>query len=312
MQQALFRSSLVCLPFVLAAVAMSACAAGEIATSGDELNAGADAAPPEGPRGDYVAAEGEEEAEPDPVLPEKTGDGGADAGGDATTPTQPKPDACQVALDKVAFTFDNSTHGFTSKVSDGQTYNWPFNEWTRGTTTKGPGCAAGQCFATNLTKKYAQCARGELISADIDLSACSGKSEVKLVFDHAYDFWSGASGGKTYYDGGVLEISSNGGQTWSVPSGATFPGTVDILGRSGDYKCLAENSFHVDGLKGFVGKQMAMTKAEVTIPAAMRTSKFRVRFSYGSGVSAQTDIAEQSRANTGFGWTIDNLGFTAK
>lgn len=312
MQQVLLRSSLVCLPFVLAAVAVSACAAGEIAAAGDELNGNADAAAEEAPRGDYVASEGEDASEPDPIYPEGAKDGGADASTDGSTPPAPKPDACQVALGKLAFTFDNSTHGFTSKVSDGQTYDWPFNEWTRGTANKGPGCASGQCFATNLTKTYAQCARGELTSADIDLSACAGKSEVKLAFSHAYDFWTGTSGGKSYYDGGVLEISSNGGQTWSVPSGATFPGTVDILTQSGGYECLAQNSFRVDGLKGYVGKQMAMTQAEVTIPAAMRTNKFRVRFSYASGVSAQTANAEASRANTGFGWTIDSLGFTAK
>lgn len=243
-----------------------------------------------------------------------TGDGGksnppSDGGQDANPPG---PTACQQALSALTFDFESNATGWVHGVLDGaenDAPSWPLDEWAWGTATQGMSCKGGsKCVSTHLSKNYAQCARGYLESPTVDLSTCSADA-VTLVVNHAYEFWTGNYDSSTWYDGGIIEISGDGGSTWTSPAMATS-GTLKINPRrTSTYKCVRENSFSVHNKAGFVGSSGGWTKLDIAVPATLRTSQFKIRFSYGSGVSSSTGNAENSRSATGFGWTIDDIGF---
>lgn len=265
-------------------------------------------------------------SDPEPV-PEELSDAGpvdtgspvepTDAGGtttdgataDAQTDAPPG-DACATAVAKLTYDFEAGASGWTHGVSDGASGSWPFDPWATGTATLAPACKGGKCFGTELTKNYAQCQRGYLLSPALDLSACSGKT-IAITFQHAYSFWTGSYGGTTWFDGGVVEASANG-TTWQALSGS-YPGTVKINpDRGSSYACVLPTSFGVNDKQGFVGVQTTTAKAELTIPASAISSTTRIRFSFASGVSSQTTNADTSRASTAPGWRIDDIGFAVK
>lgn len=231
---------------------------------------------------------------------------------DAKTDSAPA-DACSAALAKITYDFEAGASGWTHAVSDGADgsgTSWPYDPWLTGTASVAPACKAGKCFGTELTKNYAQCQRGHLLSPVVDLSACAGKT-VALVFQHAYSFWTGSYNGTTWFDGGVVEASSNG-TTWQALTG-TYPGTVKINpDRGASYACVLSTSFGVNNKQGFVGVQTTTAKAELTIPASAISKTTRIRFSFASGVSSQVTNADSSRASTAPGWRIDDVGFVAK
>ena len=103
-----------------------------------------------------------------------------------------------------------------------------------------------------------------------------------LAFTHAYSFWTGSYGGVTWYDGGIVEISSDDSASWSVPPG-TYPGTVKINpDRGSGYPCVLKDQFHVHNKAGFVGVQTTAATMEIELPAAALTDKLRVRFAQAS------------------------------
>jgi hypothetical protein len=232
--------------------------------------------------------------------------------GDAATDAS---DACSAALSKIRFDFEAGAQGWTHGNSDGvgPPTIWPFDPWLSGTATKGTACKSGNCFGTDLTRNYAQCHRGFVMSPPIDLSACTGRA-VSVVFQHAYGFWTGLWNAQTWFDGGVVEVSANG-TTWLVPAGP-YPGTVKINPDKNQglstYQCVSPNAFGVHNKQGFVGQQVATVKAELAIPAAAITATTRLRFSTAAGVSSQVSTADDSRPLTDFGWRIDDVGFVVK
>lgn len=233
----------------------------------------------------------------------------ADAKSDAVVDSGPiQNPACTTALAALKFDFDSGAQGFTHGPLDGKSgSSWPFDPWKQGTPTKALGCKSGACFATELTENYAQCQRGYVRSPVLDLSACAAE-DLALAFDHAYTFWSANYQGNNYYDGGVVEISKDGGTTWVVAGPYTYPGTVTINPEmTSSYACLDNNNFHVDQLPGFVQTQTTWTRVSIPIVAAYRTAQFAVRFSFGSGVSSMTTSASSSRNATGPGWHIDDV-----
>ncbi len=245
---------------------------------------------------------------------------GADSGGDPKTDAStsdaktdsPTTDACAAALAKIAYDFESGAAGWTHGISDGAAgaASWPFDPWVTGTASVGPACKSGKCYGPALTKNYAQCQRGYLLSPSIDLSACSGRN-VSIVFQHAYSFWTGAYNATTWYDGGVVEVSGDG-TTWKAVTG-TFPGTVKINpDRGASYKCVLENNFGVHNKPGYVGVQTATVRAELAIPSTAITNQTRVRFSFASGVSSTTTDPDVSRGATAPGWRIDDVGFVVK
>lgn len=227
------------------------------------------------------------------------------AGSDASTTT-----ACTQALAALKFSFDTGPDGFTHEILDNAQSSgasWPFDPWAQGTPSNAIGCASGQCWATELSQNYAQCQRAALVSPVMDLTACAAE-DISVTFQHAYSFWSGAISSVSYYDGGVVEISKDGGATWAVAGPYTYPGTVKINPQwTSSYACVAASGFHVDQKPGFV--QVASTWHKETIPivAAYRTASFKVRFAFGSGVSSQTTSASTSRSATAPGWHIDDV-----
>ncbi len=245
-----------------------------------------------------------------------SGDSGVDPtdapAGDAKTDS-PSVDPCADALAKLTYDFEAGASGWTHAVSDGADgsgVSWPYDPWLTGTASVAPACKAGKCFGTELSKNYAQCQRGHLLSPTVNLSACSGKT-VALVFHHAYSFWTGSYNGTTWFDGGVVEVSTNG-TSWQQLTG-TFPGTVKINpDRTASFACVLPNGFGVHNKQGYVGVQTTTVKAELTIPAAAISSTTRFRFSFASGVSSQTTNPDSSRASTAPGWRIDDVGFALK
>lgn len=237
-----------------------------------------------------------------PLVPKPVDrDGGADGGGQVDAG-----DACAAALAGISFVFESGPQGWTHGVSDNAAAqaSWPFDGWTQGAASRGTACRAGSCFGCELGRNYAQCQRGFLLSPAIDLRACAGRN-VALVFQHAYAFWSNG----TSFDGGVVEVSTDG-QTWQVPTApGVYSGTVAIRGSSGGYSCVLQNGFGVNGKQGFVGKKPTTEKMSIPLPAAVISATTRVRFSMASGVSSLTNVADDSRTATDFGWRIDDVGF---
>jgi hypothetical protein len=230
---------------------------------------------------------------------------------DAAAPdTGTMPSACQTRLAALTYGFDATTQGFTSVILDGQSgTSWPFNPWSHGIAANGAACRSGSCFAAELTQNYAQCQRGALVSPPIDLTACSSESTTKLSFYHTFDFKKFTYAGVGYADGGIVEISGDGGATWQLAAPATSNGTVST-NQGGSFSCLDSNNFSVNGKAGFTGLSASFTRAVVEIPKALRTANFRVRFAMSSGVSSQTTSASTSRASTGKGWRIDDIAFS--
>lgn len=218
--------------------------------------------------------------------------------------------ACQSALAAARYGFESGTDGFTHVILDGQSGSWPFDPWARGTPSAGPrACGTGSaCFGTGMTQNYAQCGRAALVSPAIDLRACAGQT-LRLQFQQWYAFWTGVYGGTTWTDGGLVEISTNGGTTWT-PVSASYPGTVRINpNRGSGFACLAPNSFHVHNQPGYVGTARTWAPVDVTLPASATASTIRIRFAWSSGVSSETTTADTSRGATEPGWFVDDIRF---
>lgn len=261
---------------------------------------------------------------PSAKLPPKTSGDDDDDDDDPDASTTPKGDggtgtpdsgpgtptvsaACTAAIAKATWDFENGDQGWTHKPSDGaeQQATWPFDPWSRGVATTIP-CPTGACWAGERTQNYAQCSRGELISPILDLSACAA-AKVTLVFSHAFAFWTGTVGATAFFDGGIIELSNNGGTSWAVPA-ATYPGKVKILKGQGGADCVSA-AYHADGKSGFTGTQATVAEFSIVVPAAQLTNKTRIRFSTAAGVST-ADVGHH-RENTEPGWRVDNVRFTA-
>jgi hypothetical protein len=230
-------------------------------------------------------------------------DGGKEGGGSNTTP------ACAAALAAATFDFESGPQGWTHGESEtSSSAAWPRDVWGHGTATHGTPCAAGKCFGSELTQNYPQCSRGYLLSPTIDLSACKDE-DVSLVFKHAFAFWSPDT---SAFDGGILEISGNDGDTWQIPSG-DYPGTVKIRTSGGGFgaSCVP-SSFYVQNKEGFVGTQTSTKDFEVVVPKTLLTAKMAIRFSMAAGVSLNDADVTKARQNTDFGWRIDDVHFVVK
>jgi hypothetical protein len=81
------------------------------------------------------------------------------------------------------------------------------------------------------------------------------------------------------------------------------------------YDCLADSGnglFEVDGQSGYVQSSSGWQMVTVPIPANLRTSQFRARFAYSTGVSSQNDTPDTSRPNAAPGWYVDDVSLTAQ
>lgn len=244
---------------------------------------------------------------------------GADAATDGKTADAPAIDAppspCDLALAGHATGFETGVGGWTHVVLDGATAaSWPFDEWQHGTASSGPNsCHAGtKCWATRLDANYTSCERAALISPIMDLSACAGRT-VTLSFWSWTDFWTGTVTGKagTWFDGGLLEVSTNGTAWQAVTPTPAYPGTIKINPDIGSNACVSANNFYVNNKPGWVGTSGGWQQISVPIPAAAVTPSFRFRFAISSGVSFASSNAETNRMHTRPGWYIDDVAFSA-
>lgn len=106
--------------------------------------------------------------------------------------------------------FDNMEGG-----ANGWTHGGTQDQWQLGAPTSGPGAAysGANLWATNLAGNYNSSANAWLMSPAINLT---GVTNATLQFAHWYDF-------ETSYDKGYVEISTNGGSTWTQ-LGNTYTG----------------------------------------------------------------------------------------
>ncbi|MEM9074973.1 MAG: hypothetical protein AAGE52_41135 [Myxococcota bacterium] len=250
--------------------------------------------------------------------------GASDAGFDAGPPDAGPPDsgppdaglppACTGALAATRNGFESEADGWLTGNLDGQTGSWPFNPWEWGTPRSGqPACAEGTtCLGTDLDDNYAQCGRAFIESPAFDVSAC-GSAPLVLVLTHHYRFWTGAFGGTTWTDGGLLEVSIDDGRSWLPFDPSGYPGTVRINpNRGSSYACLDADSFYVDGRPGFVGSNAGWEDLVLPLPSvAWGAPSVTIRFLFSSGVSSSTTSADTSRLATEFGWFFDDVRIEA-
>jgi hypothetical protein len=254
------------------------------------------------------------------------GDDGGDPGG---TPdgSLPRPDAgavpdagdplsaeCAAALAAAAFDFETGKAGWTHRRMPeiaGDTTPWRFDDWEQGMASNvGPAaCHDGSgCWATRLDNNYIACQRAYLVSPPIDLADCAGES-LALTFYHWYDFWTDDWNSQTWFDGGVVELSSDG-DNWSSPPGLDYPGTIAINPNKGIYECIKSDSFYLDGLPGYVGASAGWEQVAVTIPAELVVDGLLVRFAYSSGVSLESSTQNANNFSNP-GWYIDDIAIVA-
>ena len=268
------------------------------------------------------------------AVPTDTGDASADTGVVAPPPATTvdsgsgfdaapsdaarKPDAPVSLACGKTFDFESTDGAFTHAAIDGA-FGPDFDAWSYGAAASTLNCHSGtKCFATNLTGAYAQCQRAELRSPVIDLSSCAGASSIQVTFWHAYDFLGYTDAASTtYYDGGIVELSGDGGATWTAPilSPPTV-GDVSIAaarGIVGEYTCpgpAGPSSFHVQKKSGFINQSSGWQSFEADVPVALRTSQFMVRFAYASGKSTADTTTALATAKPG--WHVDDVAIVVK
>jgi hypothetical protein len=170
--------------------------------------------------------------------------------------------------------------------------------WLRG-AARNPACHGGTaCWASGLDGTYPNCQEAALVSPVVDLSACDAAATVRVSWWQWMSFEPFAEG--TYFDSGLVQISRDGGATWSyLPAPGPEPPYVGTCGTHDD-GCGSPLPF-VRGQRVWSDQKLASWReAHVDVPAAYRTKQFRVRFVFAS------DFKMASR-----GWLIDDLAIAA-
>ena len=119
----------------------------------------------------------------------------------------------------------------------------------------------------------------------VDVSLPAG-SQAFLHFNHAYMF---EDTGSTKYDGGVLEVSTNGGGTWS-DAGPRFTHN----GYNGTLSTCCNNP--LGGRQAFGGESNGYLSSRVNLSSLAGQ---QVRFRFRIGTDSLVDD---------FGWFIDDIG----
>ncbi len=187
----------------------------------------------------------------------------------------------------VTLDFESGTQGFSHSTTN----NGLDDPWDLGNPSD-ENCRSGnQCWATNLTGNYHNCDAGQLVSPVIDLSACAGAPEtVQLKFWHLYRFeqaWDGE-----WFDGGALQISSNGGASWE--DAAPTPGYQGQL--MGMYQECGATAV-VNGGSAWSGTIQGdqWTQVTQTLGQGYMTANFQFRLIFGA------DSMEREE-----GWYVDD------
>jgi hypothetical protein len=202
-------------------------------------------------------------------------------------------DAC--TLSAKSYDFEADDQGFTHTPTGGTALDDP---WERGAPS-GIACHGGtNCWATSLSVVgYLDCQTADLLSPVIDLSACAGTSKtITLSFWHRYQFEPQSS--NRWWDGGVLQLSADGGTTWTdVTTSQPYEGLID-----GSYLGCSPTPA-IGGHQGWSGIIPGGTWVQVTVNLAgmYHVPGFRVRWLFGS-----------DEALTDRGWIIDDVAVTVQ
>ena len=130
-----------------------------------------------------------------------------------------------------------------------------------------------------------------LESPDIDVSA---NGSFVFTFEHSYKFETDGNP-PTYWDGAVIEITSDGGATWTDVSQFTNPGYGGVIGTPNN-----DGQNPLGGKQGYVNQSAgypAMVPVTLNFGSAMAGKTVRLRFRIGSDLGAGAP-----------GWQIDNMG----
>jgi len=200
-------------------------------------------------------------------------------------------DACADA--QVFYDFEAGEQGFAHHATD----SGFADPWEHGTPGWG-GCASGDlCWVTHLASEYGDCEAGELVSPEIDLSACSGAPQtVELRFMHLYQLEDWSEG--AWYDGALVQFSGDGGVSWHDVQ-PTPPYQGEIEGNYSECPGAAE----IDGHSAWSGNIPGNDWSEVVVVVeeTEKTAGFRVRFLFGS-----------DRAMTDRGWYVDDVSIVVQ
>lgn len=149
--------------------------------------------------------------------------------------------------------------------------------------------ATGAASAPNaaFTNGVATIAANDLISPAITLPASNTGASIE--FQHNWNFESG-------YDGGVLEISTNGGASYNDATSPTIGGTFE----SGGYTGTIANGFGnpISGRLAWTGNQGAYTTSVLRLPATLNGQNVVLRF---------RGAWDNEAVNAGVNWRIDNV-----
>jgi MYXO-CTERM domain-containing protein len=124
--------------------------------------------------------------------------------------------------------------------------------------------------------------------------------DLVLTFEHRYKFETGPDGQNgpiVNWDGGLIEVTTDGGATWVDAATLAAAGYTGTIGDAGNK---AHNP--LNGRKGFVGQSAswpATDKVTVSFGKQLAGKTIRVRFRAGS-----------DDASSDFGWEIDDVAFT--
>jgi fungalysin metallopeptidase (M36)/PA domain-containing protein/K319-like protein len=124
-----------------------------------------------------------------------------------------------------------------------------------------------------------------LESPTLDVSATDA---LVVSFNHAYSFEADAT---VNWDGGVIEISTNGGQTWGDISTYVAPGYGGPIGNTASNPLMNRQAF--------VGANAAFPASEavsLNLGTQLAGKKIKLRFRIGTDLGAGE-----------FGWNIDNV-----
>lgn len=170
--------------------------------------------------------------------------------------------------------------GWTSAVLTGTVGNWSTSN-AAGVADSAPNAA--------VTAGVASVASNALVSPAITLPA--GPEGAILTFRHRHSFESG-------YDGGVLEVSTNGGATYSDIQAAG--GVIVVGGYTGTISGCCSNP--LAGRQAWSGTTTSYSTVVVNLPASLNGQTIRLRWRGGW---------DDSVANSGVNWRIDGVTLQA-
>jgi hypothetical protein len=127
-----------------------------------------------------------------------------------------------------------------------------------------------------------------LVSPALSVAATGSFS---FTFSHRYSF---EFQGTTFFDGGVIELSNNGGASWTSIGASASPGYTGII-VSGGGNPLSGLSAYTGASPGYPG----FSTVTVSLGTAYQGQTVRIRFRIGTDVSVGAP-----------GWEIDNLVFS--